>query len=89
MYMYGDNISVIPDTSKPESTLKKKCNAIAYHAHSISDVWNHDDYTWQLAYLIAQACRLVSWLTFPCKHKYKLRELENYSHEFFVSGGKG
>ena len=25
-------MSVIGNTSKPESTLKKKCNAIAYHA---------------------------------------------------------
>ena len=32
LYVYGDNMSVIHDTSKPESTLKKKCNAIAYHA---------------------------------------------------------
>ena len=31
-YIYGDNMSVVNDTSKPESTLKKKCNAIAYHA---------------------------------------------------------
>ena len=30
-YVYGDNISVIHNTSKPESTLKKMCNAIAYH----------------------------------------------------------
>ena len=31
-YVYGDNISVINNTSKPESTLKKKCNAIVHHA---------------------------------------------------------
>ena len=31
-YVYGNNRSVIHNTSKPESTLKKKCNAIAYHA---------------------------------------------------------
>ena len=29
---YGDNMSVIHNTSTPESRLKKKCNAIAYHA---------------------------------------------------------
>ena len=29
-YVNGDNVSVIHNTSKPESTLKKKCNAIAY-----------------------------------------------------------
>ena len=31
-YIYGDNMSVIYNPSKPESTLKKKCNAIAYHS---------------------------------------------------------
>ena len=30
-YMYGDNISVIHNTQKPESTLKKKSNSIYYH----------------------------------------------------------
>ena len=31
-YIYGDNMSVIHNTSKPESTLKKKSNSICYHA---------------------------------------------------------
>jgi len=31
-YVYGDNMSVITNTSKPESTLKKKSNSICYHA---------------------------------------------------------
>ena len=31
-YVFGDNMSVINNTSKPESTLKKKSNAICYHA---------------------------------------------------------
>ena len=30
--IYGDNMSVIRNTQQPESTLKKKNNAIAYHA---------------------------------------------------------
>ena len=30
--MYGDNMSVIHNTQKPESTLKKKSNSICYHA---------------------------------------------------------
>ncbi len=30
--IYGDNMSVIRNTQRPESTLKKKSNAIAYHA---------------------------------------------------------
>ena len=29
---YGSNVLVINNTLKPESTLKKKCNTIAYHA---------------------------------------------------------
>ena len=31
-YVYGDNILVIHNTSKPESTPKEMCNTIAYHA---------------------------------------------------------
>ncbi len=31
-YVYGDNMSVITNVSKPESTLKKKLNSISYHA---------------------------------------------------------
>ena len=30
-YLYGDNMSVLHNTQKPESTLKKKSNSIAYH----------------------------------------------------------
>ena len=32
MYIYGDNMSVVNNASKPESTLKKKSNSICYHA---------------------------------------------------------
>ena len=31
-YIYRDNMSVITNTQKPESTLKKKSNSICYHA---------------------------------------------------------
>ena len=31
-YVYGNNMSVIYNTSRPESTLKKKSNSICYHA---------------------------------------------------------
>ena len=31
-FVYGDNMSVIYNTSRPESTLKKKSNSICYHA---------------------------------------------------------
>ena len=30
-YIYGDNMSVITNTSKPESTLKKRNNSICFH----------------------------------------------------------
>ena len=30
-YVYGDNMSFINNTSKPESVLKKKSNSICYH----------------------------------------------------------
>ena len=31
-YIYGNNMSVIYNTSRPESTLKNKSNSICYHA---------------------------------------------------------
>ena len=31
-YVYGNNMSVIYNTSRPESTPKKKSNSICYHA---------------------------------------------------------
>jgi hypothetical protein len=31
-YVYGDNMSVVTNVSRPESTLKKKSNSICYHA---------------------------------------------------------
>ena len=31
-YMYRDNMSVIHNTQRPESTLKKNSNSICYHA---------------------------------------------------------
>ena len=31
-YIYGDNMSFIYNTYRPESTLKKKINSICYHA---------------------------------------------------------
>jgi hypothetical protein len=35
-YIYGDNKSQVTNSSRPESTLKKKCNSICYHAISES-----------------------------------------------------
>ena len=31
-YIYGDNKSQVTNSSRPELTLKKKCNPICYHA---------------------------------------------------------
>jgi hypothetical protein len=31
-YIYGDNKSQVTNSTRPESTLKKKCNSICYHA---------------------------------------------------------
>jgi hypothetical protein len=31
-YIYGDNKSQVTNSSRPESTLKKKCHSICYHA---------------------------------------------------------
>jgi hypothetical protein len=31
-FIYGDNKSKVTNSSRPESTLKKKCNAVCYHA---------------------------------------------------------
>ena len=31
-YVFGDNMSVVTNVSKPESMLRKKSNAICYHA---------------------------------------------------------
>ncbi len=31
-YVYGDNKSQVTNSSRPDSTLKKKCNSICYHA---------------------------------------------------------
>ncbi len=31
-YIYGDNKSQVTNSSRPESTLKKRCSSICYHA---------------------------------------------------------
>jgi len=31
-YIYADNKSQVTNSTRPESTLKKKCNSICYHA---------------------------------------------------------
>ena len=32
LYIYGENMSVVPNTSRPESELRKKSNSVCYHA---------------------------------------------------------
>ena len=36
-YIYGDNMSVVNNTSKPESTLKRKSNSVCYHYHFVRE----------------------------------------------------
>ena len=31
-FIYGDNKSQVTNSTRPESTLKKKCNSVCYHA---------------------------------------------------------
>jgi hypothetical protein len=38
IFVYGDNMSVVHNTQRPESVLKKKSNSICYHAVSESAV---------------------------------------------------
>ena len=35
-YIYGDNMSVVHNTSRPESVLRKKSNSVCYHTVSES-----------------------------------------------------
>ena len=40
IYMYGDNMSVIHNTQRPESTLNKKSFSLAYHGIRESVIMN-------------------------------------------------
>jgi hypothetical protein len=46
-YVYGDNQSVLCNTSIPESTLKKKSQSIAYHFVREGAAWDE----WRTAYV--------------------------------------
>ncbi len=46
-YVFGDNQSVLANTTAPESTLKKKSNAIPYHF--LQEGCARDE--WQTAYI--------------------------------------
>ena len=46
-FVFGDNKSVLCNTTAPESTLKKKSNAIAYHF--VREGVAHDE--WRTAYV--------------------------------------
>jgi len=47
MFMYGDNQSVLANTSVPDSTLKKKSNSIA--CHFVREGCAHDE--WRTTYV--------------------------------------
>ena len=58
-YIYGDNMSVIYNTQRPESTLKKKHNSICYHAirESVAmgeSLTSHIPTQWNLADLLTK-----------------------------------
>jgi hypothetical protein len=46
-FVYGDNQSVLANTTSPASTLKKKSNAIAYHF--VREGCAHDE--WRTTYI--------------------------------------
>ena len=49
-FIYGDNQSVLANVTKPDSTLKKKSQSIAYHfvrERSVRDEWDE----WRMAYI--------------------------------------
>jgi hypothetical protein len=47
MFVFGDNQSVLANTTAPASTLKKKSNAIAYHFVCGGCAWDE----WRTAYI--------------------------------------
>ncbi len=72
-YIYGDNNSQATNSSRPESTSKKKCNSICYHAIRESVAMGKTLLTrirtWEnLAYFLtkttsgAKSCKLVRWV---------------------------
>ena len=47
MFMYGDNQSVLANTTIPDSTLKKKSQSIAYHFVREGAAWDE----WRMTYI--------------------------------------
>ena len=65
-YIYGDNMSVIYNTQRPESTLKKKHNSICYHAirESVAmgeSLTSHIPTQWNLADLLTKILYGMKW----------------------------
>jgi hypothetical protein len=60
MFVFGDNQSVLANTTAPASTLKKKSNAIAYHF--VREGCARDE--WQTAYMNTND-NIVDLLTKP------------------------
>lgn len=48
-YIYGDNQSVLANTSRPESTLKKKSHSICYHFVIVREGCARDE--WRTSYV--------------------------------------
>eukprot|EP00957_Ditylum_brightwellii_P026080 1971821-Ditylum_brightwellii.AAC.1 len=67
-YIYGDNQSVLANTSVPDLTLKKKSQSIAYY--SVREGAARDE--WRTAYVntsLNKADLLTKLLPFGAKHK--------------------
>jgi hypothetical protein len=71
-YVYGDNESQVTNSSRPELTLKKKCNFICYHAicESVAmgetllvHIWTEDNLPDFLTKTTSGAkhCKLFKW----------------------------
>ena len=77
-YIYRDNMSVIYDTSKPEPTLKKKCNSIAHHAICKS-LAMEKTLTWHIRSKDSPSALLTKVITgHKCRHLVSLVSYDIY-----------
>ncbi|KAL7525958.1 hypothetical protein ACHAWF_001579 [Thalassiosira exigua] len=89
-YIYGDNMSVINNTSKPESVSKKKSNSICYHAvqESVASgerLTTHIPTLKKFADLLTNICLVTSdanWFAENCMEFMTMNELTLFEFEF-------
>ncbi len=78
-FVFGDNQSVLANTTAPVSTLKKKSNAIAYHFIQEREGCAHDE--WHTAYVNTSnnvAYLLTKPLAGPKRSKFVQMLLHHY-----------